>query len=104
MEEIDAMRVVLGDLVRAMESSKNRRYPITEIDLTNRELLKEAIPVLSQERASELMQGMLVLADLVPPKEVPPLGEQIDGMKDRLRVLETVSAHLHNALDGVESQ
>lgn len=101
MEEVDVVCATLGDLIEMMESSEKRLVPLVETGLSNQELFQEVMPALSQERANELMQGMLILLDLVPPEGSPHSAEQIGDMKAKLHTLETVSAHLHNALDGV---
>ena len=102
--EVDVMCATLGDLIEMIEASDKRLSPLAELDISNQELLQEVIPALSQERASELMMGMLVLLDLVPPEGVPHSAEQISDMKAKLHTLEAVSTHLHNALDGVAEQ
>lgn len=102
MEEVDVMCATLGDLIETVEASDKRLGPLADLDLTNQELLREVIPALSQERANELMRGLLVLLDLAPPDGSPPSEEQFDDVRAKLHTLETVSMHLHNALDGVE--
>ena len=102
MEEVDVMCATFGDLIKMIEGSDKRLGPLADSNLTNQKLLQEVIPALSQERANELMRGLLVLLDLAPPDGSPPGAEQFDDMKAKLHTLETVSMHLHNALDGVE--
>lgn len=101
MEEVDRTHTTTEHLIQTMETAQDRLVPLLDIDMTNQEILQDILPLLTQERAVELLQGMLVLLDLASPG-TPSLEDQIDNVKAKLHTLKVVSTHLHTALDGLE--
>ena len=66
--EVDQTCASFESIIKTVEESKQRLAPLMEMDMPNQELLRDVIPKLSQEQASSLMRGLLILFDLVPPK------------------------------------